>query len=410
MRAAIAKEEAVNAERHAKRINKQDNTLNPEIIGSLARLPPPTVPGRFTIAIPTYNRAGFLRRSLQAALSQTYEKVEVLVCDNASTDDTPSVVSEFGARVRYHRHDRNLGASPNFLSAPLLATGEFFSWLQDDDQIHRDFAARAVKALTAAPDVRAYACYAASGPSVTTYISPVIYGPGVPLDWQSGQTTFFRPSDIAALGFFYNLGIPPTFACRTASMLEAIPLIPTDCDLYVERLIPLLVSSGGLYAVEPWVGGMFFQHPSQSHKVLHGAKLGTEQWRNMARRLASLIAEGSDESWRDSLANHFGQMAVSDRVRWLWDQHTAEIDWKAVHPIAHEARELLIASSPEESLPRQESTRYGLRSFVKDLTPPIALKLLRGLRRRSERRSSRHLWWFKIGWLSFQTPCQKRLR
>ena len=350
--------------------------MDPETIGSLARLPPPppTVPGRFTIAIPTYNRAGFLRRSVQAALSQTHEDVEVLVCDNASTDDTPAVVREFGPRVRYYRHDHNLGAYPNFLSAPLLATGEFFSWLQDDDQIHRDFAARAVKALTAAPDVRAYACYAASGPSVTTYIYPIIYGPGLPLDWQSGLTTFFRPSDIVALAFFYNLGIPPTFACRTVSMLEAIPLVPSDCELYVERLIPLLVSRGGLYAVEPWVGGTFFQHLSQNHKVLHHANLGAEQWRNMARRLAAFIADSGDESWRMSLTDSFTQMAVSDRLTWLRDEHTANIDWRAVHPIAHEARQLLVASLPPEARPQPVPKKSLFRTLAVEMTPPIVLR------------------------------------
>lgn len=350
--------------------------MNPETIGSLARLPPPppTVPGRFTIAIPTYNRAGFLRRSVQAALSQSHEDVEVLVCDNASTDDTPAVVREFGPRVRYYRHDHNLGAYSNFLSAPSLATGEFFSWLQDDDQIHREFAGRASKALTADPDVRAYACYAASGPSVTTYIFPGIYGPGVPLDWQSGGIESFRPSDIAAVGFFYNLGIPPTFACRTASILEAVPLIPADCDLYVERLIPLLVSQGGLYAVEPWVGGTFFQHSLQHHKALHHANRGAEQWRNMARLLGAFIADSGDESWRTSLANSFEQMAVSDRLNWLRDEYTADLDWKAVHPIAHEARELLVASLPPDVRPRPASKKSLVRNLIKDLTPPILLK------------------------------------
>ncbi len=349
----------------------------------ITRAAKPVVPGRFSIGIPTYNRCDFLRRSIGCALGQSHQDVEIVVSDNASTDDTRLLAAEFGAKIVYYRNDRNLGAGGNWGQLPFLATGEYFSWLQDDDQIHPDFAAHAARGLSAGPDVRAYACYAASGPSLTTYISPVIYGPGVPLNWQAGQMTFFHPSDIAALGFFYNLGIPPTFACRTASLREAIPVIPTDCDLYVERLTPLLVSGSGLYAVEPWVGGMFFQHEAQTHKVLHSASLGAEQWRNMARRLAALIADYGDESWRKSLAIYFAQMAISDRIRWLWDQHTAGIDWKAVHPIAHEARELLIASLPEDARPLQESPRYGLRSFVKDMTPPIALKLVRGLRRRS---------------------------
>lgn len=169
-------------------------------------------------------------------------------------------------------------------------------------------------------------------------------------------------------------------------MLEAIPLIPADCDLYVERLLPLLVSQGGLYAVEPWVGGTFFQHPLQNHKVLHHANLGAEQWRNMARRLGAFIADSGDESWRMSLTDSFAQMAVSDRLNWLRDEYTADLDWKAVHPIAHEARELLVASLPPDVRPRPASKRSLVRTLIKDLIPPILLKSAVTFRRALSRR------------------------
>ena len=48
-----------------------------------------------TIAIPTFNRASWLGDCVRSALSQSYRNIEVLVSDNASTDDTQSVLSEF---------------------------------------------------------------------------------------------------------------------------------------------------------------------------------------------------------------------------------------------------------------------------------------------------------------------------
>ncbi|XIA62295.1 glycosyltransferase family 2 protein [Bradyrhizobium sp. TZ2] len=48
-----------------------------------------------TIAIPTFNRAALLKDCVQSALSQTYTNIEVLVSDNASTDDTTKVLREF---------------------------------------------------------------------------------------------------------------------------------------------------------------------------------------------------------------------------------------------------------------------------------------------------------------------------
>ncbi len=359
--------------------------MDSEIIDPAGRqMPPPSlVGGRFTIAIPTYNRATFLRRSLHAALSQTQENVEVLVCDNASTDNTPDVVAEFGKRVRYHRHDTNIGAFQNFFSAPALASGEYFSWLQDDDTIHRDFVKHAIEAFDASPEVQAYSCYSANGPSASTYVYPSIYGAGVPLDWQSGQITFFRPNQIAAIAFFHNLGLPPTFACRTKSLTNVLAAIPSDCDLYVERLIPLLIACGGTYGIEPWVGGLFYKHALQNHKQLHAMGSGATDWTNMARWLGHYIESHCDDSWRVMLATNLSQVATSDRVNWLRDPYTAGINWKAVHPVAQEARELLIASLPAELFAPVESPRYGARSFVKDLVPPLAVKLVRLLRRQS---------------------------
>src|SRR4051812_3233171 len=102
---------------------------------------------RFTIGIPTYNRAQFLGKSLEAACDQSSPDVEVLVSDNASTDETPEVVHSYGERVRYHRNPENIGMWPNLIKLVELAEGEYFSWLQDDDLIHRDFVRRATEAF-----------------------------------------------------------------------------------------------------------------------------------------------------------------------------------------------------------------------------------------------------------------------
>ena len=58
-----------------------------------------------TVCIPTYNRSGLLRASLQSVLWQSLRDVEVIVSDNASTDDTEDVVRSLrDPRVIYHRN------------------------------------------------------------------------------------------------------------------------------------------------------------------------------------------------------------------------------------------------------------------------------------------------------------------
>ena len=69
-----------------------------------------------TIGIPTYNRAaGFLHDALSSAVQQTHKNIEIIVSDNASTDDTESLVLGFNdPRIRYIKHAKNIGANNNF--------------------------------------------------------------------------------------------------------------------------------------------------------------------------------------------------------------------------------------------------------------------------------------------------------
>jgi hypothetical protein len=95
-----------------------------------------------TIGIPTFNRAELLAVALRSALDQTYPNVEVIVSDNASTDQTQEHCARLARsdpRLRYLRQDKNLGATANFQSALEESCGEYFMWLADDDWIEPNY-------------------------------------------------------------------------------------------------------------------------------------------------------------------------------------------------------------------------------------------------------------------------------
>ncbi len=103
-----------------------------------------------TIAVPTFNRANKLERCLASARDQSYPAIEIVVCDNASTDETAAVVRSVLADhpcTRYVRHDENLGALANFRAGLEHASGHYFMWLADDDWLDDDYVARCVEAL-----------------------------------------------------------------------------------------------------------------------------------------------------------------------------------------------------------------------------------------------------------------------
>jgi glycosyltransferase involved in cell wall biosynthesis len=102
-----------------------------------------------TVAVPTFNRAAYLRESLESVRRQSYPHLEILVGDNASTDGTPDLLREIGAaepRLRAIRHERNLGMVGNFNALLHAARGEYFVLVSDDDIL----SPRAVELLVAA--------------------------------------------------------------------------------------------------------------------------------------------------------------------------------------------------------------------------------------------------------------------
>jgi hypothetical protein len=89
-----------------------------------------------TIAIPTFNRAALLKGCVASALAQTYPHFEVVVSNNASSDNTRSVLSEFSdARLRVINQDTNIGMHPNWNACLANAKGDYIVILSDDDRI-----------------------------------------------------------------------------------------------------------------------------------------------------------------------------------------------------------------------------------------------------------------------------------
>jgi hypothetical protein len=91
---------------------------------------------RFSVVIPTRNRADTLRVTLATCLEQEFDDYEIIVCDNAGSVETRNVVEEAdAARISYHRSERPLAMSANWELAVSLANGEYVTVLGDDDAL-----------------------------------------------------------------------------------------------------------------------------------------------------------------------------------------------------------------------------------------------------------------------------------
>lgn len=103
-----------------------------------------------SIGVPVYNGEAYLERALAALAAQTFDALEIVVSDNASTDGTEEIARDFvrrDPRVSYHRSDANRGAAWNFNRTFALARGRYFKWAASDDECRPELVARCVDVL-----------------------------------------------------------------------------------------------------------------------------------------------------------------------------------------------------------------------------------------------------------------------
>ena len=95
-----------------------------------------------SIGIPVYNGEKFIRKRLDSVLAQTFKDYELIISDDASTDSTPEICKEYISRdnrIRYIKHDRNMGMTWNFNFVLNEAKYDYFVWGAQDDIWHPNF-------------------------------------------------------------------------------------------------------------------------------------------------------------------------------------------------------------------------------------------------------------------------------
>ena len=87
-----------------------------------------------TILMLTYNRATFIREAIESALGQSYSNFTLVIIDDGSTDETPSLVATYhDNRIRYIRHEENAGLYARRRESLSYVTGTYAAILDSDD-------------------------------------------------------------------------------------------------------------------------------------------------------------------------------------------------------------------------------------------------------------------------------------
>jgi glycosyltransferase involved in cell wall biosynthesis len=107
-----------------------------------------------SVIIPTYNRPDYLKEAITSAVGQTYQNLEIIVSDNCSLENPQALVESFqDSRIKFYRHQENIGMLGNQFNGFKIATGKYVASLHDDDMWTEDFLSRLVPNLEANPNV-----------------------------------------------------------------------------------------------------------------------------------------------------------------------------------------------------------------------------------------------------------------
>lgn len=106
-----------------------------------------------SICIPCYNSASTIEKTIQSVLNQTYTNLEIIISDNASTDQTADVIRKItDSRIKFYVNETNLGLIQNFQIVLSYATGQYVKCLCADDIITPDCIEKQVDAFVQHPN------------------------------------------------------------------------------------------------------------------------------------------------------------------------------------------------------------------------------------------------------------------
>ena len=109
---------------------------------------------KLSIGLPVYNGEKFLKKCLDSLLAQTFSDFELIISDNASTDNTEAICRTYAAqdqRIRYYRNQTNIGCACNFNRVFELSNSEYFKWAAYDDLHAPDFIEKCMDVLEKDP-------------------------------------------------------------------------------------------------------------------------------------------------------------------------------------------------------------------------------------------------------------------
>lgn len=292
---------------------------------------------KFSICIPNYNYEKYLGRTIQSVRDQTETEFEILVSDNASTDRSREIVTEFNdPRIRLHTNACNVGFAANLDRAARMATGDRILMLSSDDLLRGGTLAM-YRAFFAALGPAADGAVASAAVDVIDAEDRTIGRVGLPANGVWRENDRAPELDAIAGGPVYRVG--------GRELLRRCVLAMQNPFQFAATVYPR-----SLYeAVEGYGGGRQMNPDKWFH------------WKLLSRAETAYFIDRPVSAYRWHASNQTAQQSGSGALKYLVDEYvsTFEIDGRLLQEIGLQRADI------ERAFVEYDIARCGLATLAR---------------------------------------------
>lgn len=213
-----------------------------------------------SIITPSYNQALYLEKTIQSVLGQDYPRIEYIVVDGASTDNSFEIIKKYNDRLAYWISEKDSGQAEAINKGFARARGEILAWLNSDDYYLPDTIAAVVRCFEENPDV------------------VMAYGDMLAVNG-NGQTINilkYKQLSLEDLLCFQIIGQPSVFFRRSA--LEKTGILDTSFHFMLDHHLWIRLAQQGRILHVPQVWSAARYH-AQAKNRARAAEFGREAFR-----------------------------------------------------------------------------------------------------------------------------------
>lgn len=213
-----------------------------------------------SIITPSFNQAAFLEQTMRSVLEQEYPRIEYLVVDGASTDNSVDIIKKYESKLAWWVSEKDSGQADAINKGFARATGEVIAWLNSDDYYLAGAVGAAVKIFEEHPEV------------------VLVYGNmlAVDEDGKTFNTLNYKQLTLEDLLCFQIIGQPAVFMRRSA--LQAAGKLHPTFHFMLDHHLWIRIAQQGeiLHVNQTWAAARYH---AEAKNIAKAAEFGRDAFR-----------------------------------------------------------------------------------------------------------------------------------